>query len=111
MRPVTRWRAAQPRQDHRVDDEQRLRSPHEEANRTKTGDPEKFKDFEELYAAFEKQLQFCEDTLRRSAWISNILQADFLPCAWRSILTGGCIETGTETWTAGPTTTRLPRSP
>jgi len=67
----------------------------------KTGDPEKFKDFEELYAAFEKQLQFCEDTLRHSAWISNILQADFLPCAWRSILTGGCIETGTETWDGG----------
>ena len=56
----------------------------------KTGDPEKFKDFEELYTAFEKQLQFCEDTLRHAAWISNILQADFLPCTWRSLLTGGC---------------------
>ena len=67
----------------------------------KTGDPETFKNFEELYAAFEKQLQFCEDTLRRTAWISTILQADFLPCAWRSILTGGCIETGTETWDGG----------
>jgi pyruvate-formate lyase len=67
----------------------------------KTGDPEKFKDFEELYAAFEKQLQFCENTLRHAAWISNVLQADFLPCTWRSILTGGCIETGTETWSGG----------
>ncbi len=67
----------------------------------KTGDPVKFKDFEELYAAFTKQLQFCEDTLRHAAWISNILQADFLPCSWRSILTGGCIETGTETWAGG----------
>jgi pyruvate-formate lyase len=67
----------------------------------KTGDPVKFKDFEELYAAFENQLQFCEDTLRHAAWISNILQADFLPCTWRSILTGGCIETGTETWAGG----------
>ena len=67
----------------------------------KTGDPETFKNFEELYAAFEKQLQFCEDTLRRGAWIANILQADFLPVTWRSILTGGCIETGTETWHGG----------
>jgi len=67
----------------------------------KSGDPEKFKDFEELYAAFEKQLQFCEDTLRHAAWIGNILQADFLPCTWRSLLTGGCIETGTETWAGG----------
>jgi len=67
----------------------------------KSGDPVKFKDFEELYAAFEKQLQFCEDTLRHAAWISNVLQADFLPCTWRSLLTGGCIETGTETWAGG----------
>ena len=67
----------------------------------KTGDPVDFKDFEELYSAFEKQLQFTEDTLRHAAWISNILQADFLPCTWRSILTGGCIETGTETWAGG----------
>jgi len=67
----------------------------------KTGNPEDFKNFEELYAAFEKQLQFCEDTLRRAAWISTILQGDFLPCAWRSLLTGGCIETGTETWAGG----------
>jgi trans-4-hydroxy-L-proline dehydratase len=67
----------------------------------KTGDPENFKDFEELYAAFQKQLQFCEDTLRRSAWIASILQADFLPCAWRSVLTGGCLETGIEVWEGG----------
>ncbi len=66
-----------------------------------TGDPRTFKDFEELYAAFEKQLQFTEDTLRRAAWISNMLNADFLPCTWRSLLTGGCIETGTETWKGG----------
>ena len=62
----------------------------------KTGDPETFKDFEELYAAFEKQLQFCEDTLRQEAWIASILCAEYLPVTWRSILTKGCIETGTE---------------
>ena len=50
----------------------------------KTGDPETFKNFEELYAAFEKQLQFCEDTLRRGAWIASMLCADFLPVTWRS---------------------------
>ena len=67
----------------------------------KTGDPEKFKDFEELYAAFEKQLQFCEDTLRKEAWIASILCAEYLPVSWRSILTKGCIETGTEVWNGG----------
>ena len=66
-----------------------------------TGDPVKFKNFEELYAAFEKQLQFCEETLRRPAWIASILCAEYLPVAWRSILTKGCIETGTEVWNGG----------
>jgi formate C-acetyltransferase len=67
----------------------------------KTGDPEDFKNFEELYEAFEKQLQFMEDVLRHSAWIANMLNADFLPCTWRSILTKGCIERGIETWHGG----------
>ncbi len=67
----------------------------------KTGDPETFKNFEELYAAFEKQLQFCEDTLRHYAWIGNIMCAEYLPVTWRSLLTGGCIETGTEVWNGG----------
>jgi pyruvate formate-lyase/glycerol dehydratase family glycyl radical enzyme len=67
----------------------------------RTGAPDTFKDFEALYAAFEKQLQFCEDTLRREAWIASILCAEYLPVAWRSILTGGCIESGTEVWNGG----------
>jgi formate C-acetyltransferase len=67
----------------------------------KTGDPENFKNFEELYAAFEQQLQCCEDILRRGAWIASMLTAEFLPVTWRSILTKGCIESGTETWNGG----------
>jgi len=67
----------------------------------KSGDPESFKTFEELYTAFEQQLQFCEDVLRRGAWIASMLCADFLPVTWRSLLTGGCIETGTEVWNGG----------
>ncbi|RPI72994.1 MAG: hypothetical protein EHM38_01105, partial [Geobacteraceae bacterium] len=67
----------------------------------KTGDPVIFKTFEELYTAFEQQLQFNEDVLRRGAWIASMLCADFLPVTWRSLLTGGCIETGTEVWNGG----------
>ena len=67
----------------------------------KTGDPVNFKSFEELYAAFEKQLQFTEDTLRRGAWIASMLNGEVLPLAWRSVLTGGCIETGKEVWEGG----------
>jgi pyruvate formate-lyase/glycerol dehydratase family glycyl radical enzyme len=67
----------------------------------KSGNPEDFKNFEELYAAFEQQLQFCEDTLRRGAWIASILTAELIPVTWRSILTKGCVETGTESWSGG----------
>ena len=67
----------------------------------KTGDPETFKDFEELYAAFEEQLQYCEDVLRRIAWIASMLNAEFLPCTWRSIMTKGCVERGIEMWNGG----------
>jgi pyruvate formate-lyase/glycerol dehydratase family glycyl radical enzyme len=67
----------------------------------KTGDPVTFKNFEELYKAFEQQLQFNEDVLRRGAWIASMLCADFLPVTWRSLLTGGCIESGTEVWNGG----------
>jgi trans-4-hydroxy-L-proline dehydratase len=67
----------------------------------KSGDPETFKTFEELYAAFEQQLQFNEDVLRRGAWIASMLCAEYLPVPWRSLLTGGCIETGTEVWNGG----------
>jgi formate C-acetyltransferase len=67
----------------------------------KTGDPETFKNFEELYAAFQKQIDFDEEVLRRGAWIASMLCADFLPVPWRSLLTGGCIETGTEVWNGG----------
>ena len=46
----------------------------------KTGDPETFETFEEeLYAAFDKQLNFNEEVLRRGAWIASMLCADFLP--------------------------------
>ncbi|MGI9626218.1 MAG: pyruvate formate lyase family protein, partial [Longimicrobiales bacterium] len=67
----------------------------------KTGELEDFKDFEELYTAFEQQTQFQQDVLRRGSWIASMLTADFIPVPWRSILTKGCLETGLETWNGG----------
>ncbi|MGI9327645.1 MAG: pyruvate formate lyase family protein [Pseudomonadales bacterium] len=67
----------------------------------KTGELEDFKNFEELYAAFETQLQFQQEVLRRGAWIASMLTAEFIPVAWRSVLTKGCIERGLETWNGG----------
>ena len=76
-----------------------------------TGDPETFKDFEELYAAFEKQLTFNEEVLRRGAWIASMLCAEYLPVPWRSLLTGGCDRNSApKSGTAAPITTQSPRS-
>ena len=67
----------------------------------KTGDPETFKTFEDVYAAFEKQLLYCEEVLRRGAWIASMLAAEYLPVTWRSVLTKGCIESGVDVWHGG----------
>jgi len=69
----------------------------------KTGDPDTFQNFEQLYEAFEKQLEYNEQVLRRGAWIASMLCAEFLPVTWRSLLTGGCIESGKEVWNGGAT--------
>jgi len=52
----------------------------------KTGDPEDFKDFEELYAAFEGQLKFTEEVLRRGATATPTTSAPGASCrssSWR----------------------------
>lgn len=67
----------------------------------KTGNPEDFKTFEDVYAAFEKQLTYCEEVLRRGAWIASMLAAEYLPLTWRSILTIGCVESGVDVWHGG----------
>ena len=85
-----------------VDDEQWIRSPHSKCRSDpRPVIPRPSRPSKNLYAAFEKQLQFNEDVLRRGAWIASMLCADFLPVPWRSLLTGGCIETGTEVWNGG----------
>ncbi|PQP33394.1 glycyl radical enzyme, partial [Desulfobacteraceae bacterium SEEP-SAG9] len=33
--------------------------------------------------------------------IASMLNAEFLPCTWRSIMTKGCIERGIEMWNGG----------
>ena len=78
----------------------------------KTGDPETFKNFEELYAAFEKQLQFCEDILRREAWIAQH-PVRRVPAGHLALHPDRRLhrDAAPRSGTAGPTTTRSPRSP
>lgn len=67
----------------------------------KTGTIEDFKTFEDLYAAFEAQLRYNQEVLRRGAWIASMLAAEYLPVTWRSVLTNGCIESGKDVWHGG----------
>jgi formate C-acetyltransferase len=67
----------------------------------KTGDPEKFKDFEELYEAFRLQNDFGMVTIRRMGFVGMMINAEVLPVPLRSALTGGCIESGTDVWSGG----------
>ena len=67
----------------------------------KTGDPETFKNFEELYAAFEKQLLVQRGGSPPGSLDRQHAVRGLPPGSWRSLLTGGCIETGTEVWNGG----------
>ncbi|WP_434510718.1 glycyl radical protein [Desulfitobacterium sp. AusDCA] len=66
-----------------------------------TGDPEKFKSFDELFEAFSKQVDFAVTTTRRLGRIGNMFQAEHLPLPMRSIFTGGCLESGKDCWNDG----------
>lgn len=67
----------------------------------KTGDPEKFKGFEELYEAFRLQNDFGMVTIRRMGFVGMMINSEVLPVPLRSALTGGCIESGTDVWSGG----------
>jgi len=59
-----------------------------------TGDPKTFSDFNELYAAFEKQLDHFADIKIRGNLVIERLYAQFMPCPFLSLLTSDCIENG-----------------
>jgi len=60
----------------------------------KTGNPEDFKTFDELYKAFEKQLKYFIDIKIKGNVIIERLWAEYLPCPFLSILVDDCIATG-----------------
>lgn len=57
-----------------------------------TGNPTKFKNFEELYQAFEKQVGFIIKNIARLYDKSNIVRAKFHPTPYLSCLVKGCID-------------------
>ncbi len=60
----------------------------------RTGEASEFDDFDELYAAFEKQLNHFADIKIRGNLIIERLYAQFMPCPFLSLLTADCIANG-----------------
>jgi len=59
-----------------------------------TGDPGGFNTFDELFSAFEKQINYFVDIKARGNNVIERLYAAYLPCPFLSLLTDDCIATG-----------------
>jgi len=68
----------------------------------KTGDPLKFKTFDELFAAFSKQLQHFIDIKVTGNNIIERLYATYIPTPLLSLLTDDCIKNGKDYHNGGP---------
>ena len=69
---------------------------------TQTGDPRDFKSFEELYAAFRKQLSFVIDQkIRVSNYIDRMF-AKYAPAPFLSVVIDDCIASGKDYYDGGP---------
>lgn len=67
-----------------------------------TGDPRSFTSFDDLYAAFEKQLAFVVDTKIR---VNNYLErmyAQYAPAPFLSVVIADCIKKGKDYYNSGP---------
>ncbi len=60
----------------------------------KTGNPEDFKTYEELYDAFVKQLKYIIDVKIRGNNVIEKIFAEHMPSTFMSVLTDGCKESG-----------------
>lgn len=60
----------------------------------KTGDPEKFTSFDELFEAYQKQLQYFIDIKIKGNLIIEKLYAQYLPAPFMSLLIDDCIKKG-----------------
>lgn len=67
-----------------------------------TGDPKGFKNFEDLYSAFQKQLSFVVDTkIRVNNYLEHLFR-NYAPAPFLSVVIEGCIETGKDYYDGGP---------
>ncbi len=68
----------------------------------KTGDPRKFKTFEEFKQAFVKQLKYIIDKLLELAMEADAIRAKFEPIPYLSAIVDGCIEKRKDVTAGGP---------
>ena len=62
----------------------------------RTGDPRKFKTFDEFMDAFRKQVSFMVDTVVKAVNLKDRAYMELLPCPYVSATLAGCIESGTD---------------
>jgi formate C-acetyltransferase len=59
-----------------------------------TGDPRTFKSYDELWAAYQKQLDYTVDLLTKADRVAAEVHAKLAPTSFISSLLAGCVETG-----------------
>ncbi|EHM09480.1 pyruvate-formate lyase [Thermanaerovibrio velox DSM 12556] len=67
-----------------------------------TGGPSAFESFEDLYRAFERQLQYVVDVKIRVDNYLSAMFAQYAPAPFLSVLIEGCIESGRDYYDGGP---------
>ena len=67
-----------------------------------TGDARRFESFEELMAAYKKQIEYMADYITRISNKAQELFAEWAPNPWKSLIVQGCIEKGLDYKNRGP---------
>lgn len=67
-----------------------------------TGDPEEFSTFEQLTAAYKRQIEYLADYITETSNKAQEIFANDAPNPWKSIMVQGCIEKGLDYKNRGP---------
>jgi len=66
-----------------------------------TGDPAKWKSFDQVMDAYKKQVAACVDIIARSTNLKDRAYAELLPCPFISLTLKGCVENGKDATAGG----------
>lgn len=67
-----------------------------------TGDPETFETFDDLMAAYKKQIEYMADYITETSYKAQEIFAKEAPNPWKSFMVQGCIEKGLDYKDRGP---------